>query len=613
MTRSLRVRTALLALAATAATARAQAPVIETVEPPEWWVGHSIDPVRVLVRGQGLAGARFECGRLRCAATRVNAAGTAAFVNVTIPQGTRIGAHEIALRTAGGRATFAFRVHRKRPTADGFAGFDQSDAIYLIMPDRFANGDPSNDDPARSRGLHDRTKARSYHGGDLAGVRARLPYLKSLGITAIWFNPVYDNDDRVNGREVIDGEAATAYHGYHAKDYYAVDEHLGDTASFRALVDEAHRLGIKVILDMVANHTGPGHPWVEDPPTPTWFNGTRASHRANPFQAWTLADPYASPAARAPTLDGWFVDLLPDLNQGDPDVARYLVQNTLWWVEKFALDGIRQDTWPYVPRTFWRDWMAEIKRARPTVRVVGEVLEGDPTLVAFFEGGRPQADGIDTGVDYLFDFPSFFALRGAFARGGPVRDLAQMLARDRVYRRPANLVTFLGLHDVGRFMGEPGATIAGMTLAYTWQLTTRGIPLIYYGDEIAMAGGNDPDNRRDFPGGWAGDARDAFTPAGRSADEQAVWRHVQRLLALRRERPELRGTALEHLVTDEQQYAYRRGNTVVVLNNATTEATVRLPTSAPATRAAVIGGCAAPVRDGDRLVVTVPARTGCVY
>jgi glycosidase len=606
-------RGALLALATTVSvSAGAQsAPVIAKVEPPDWWVGHSVNPVRVLVRGTGLAGARFECGRLRCAAATVNAAGTSAFVNVTIPAGTRTGPHPIVLRTVGGRTSFDFRVHPKRPARDGFAGFDQSDVLYLIMPDRFANGDPSNDDPARSAGIFDRAKARSYHGGDLAGVRARLPYLKSLGVTAIWLNPIYDNDDRTNGKEVIEGQAATAYHGYHARDYYAVDEHLGDTATFRALVEEAHRLGIKVILDMVANHTGPGHPWVADPPTPTWFNGTKASHLANPFQAWTLADPYAPEAARRPTLDGWFVDLLPDLNQGDAEVSRYLVQNTLWWVETFALDGIRQDTWPYVPRSFWREWMAAIKRARPTVRVVGEVFEGDPTLVAFFEGARAPFDGLRTGVDYLFDFPTHFAMRGAFARGGSVRELAQMVARDRVYADARNLVTFLGLHDVGRFMGETGATVAGMKLAYTWQLTTRGIPLIYYGDEIAMPGGGDPDNRRDFPGGWRGDARDAFVTAGRTPEEQDLWAHVQRLIALRKERPELRSAPLEHLVTDDQQYAYRRGRTVVVLNNATKEATVRVPVTALG--AALLGGCGTPRAEGGTVVVTVPARTGCIF
>ncbi len=315
---------------------------------------------------------------------------------------------------------------------------------------------------------------------------------------------------------------------------------------------------------------------------------------------------------RRTTLDGWFVDLLPDLNQDDPETRRYLIQNTLWWVEKFGLDGIRQDTWPYVPRTFWRDWMAAIKAARPGVRVVGEVFEGDPSLVSFFEGGRRQWDGLDTGVDHLFDFPLFFASRTAFARGRPVREVAQTLGRDHLYRDASRLVTFLGLHDVDRFMHEPGATIEGLMLAFTFQLTTRGIPLVYYGDEIAMPGGGDPDNRRDFPGGWPGDPRDAFTESGRTATEQRVFAHVQSVLALRAARPELRRAPLELVANEEQQLAYRRGKSVIVLNNATSDARIRLALPATLGRAA-IGGCAAPVRDGDALIATVPARTGCIF
>jgi glycosidase len=207
-----------------------------------------------------------------------------------------------------------------------------NDVIYLIMPDRFANGDTANDEPAAARGLLDRANPRRYHGGDLAGVRARLPYLKALGVTAVWLNPVYDNTDSLDTVETADGRPTTAYHGYHAIDYYGVEQHFGDTAEVRRLVDAAHAQGIKVILDMVANHTSAFHPWVDDSPTPTWYNGTRRSHLANTFQGWTIADPYSPPAMRRETLEGWFVNFLPDLNQGDPEVARYLTQNTLWWV-----------------------------------------------------------------------------------------------------------------------------------------------------------------------------------------------------------------------------------------------------------------------------------------
>ncbi|HET7460699.1 MAG TPA: alpha-amylase family glycosyl hydrolase [Longimicrobium sp.] len=602
---------ALAALCLAAAPAAAQAPLIEKVDPPNWWAGHSINPVRLLVRGQNLRGATFLCPRLRCSGVSVNAGGTYAFVDVTVPAGTAPGAYPLTLRTAGGSAPVRFTVSAPLARTGRFQGFGPDDAIYLIMPDRFANGNPGNDEPAASRGLIDRSKGRRYHGGDLAGIRQRLPYLRDLGVTAIWLNPVYDNTNVLDTKEVYDGEPTTAYHGYHAIDYYAVDEHLGDVDELRRLVDDAHAHGIKVIMDMVANHTSAYHPWVANSPTPTWYNGTAASHLANNWQTWTLADPHSTAEVRRPVLDGWFIDILPDLNQNDPQVARYLIQNTLWWAEMTGIDGIRQDTWPYVPRTFWRDWMAAIKRAHPTMRVVGEVFDGDPSMVAFFEGGRAQHDGIDDGVDALFDFPTFFAIRNAFAAGRNLRDVAQMLGRDRLYRNPGSLVTFLGLHDVGRFMGDQGATADGLKLAYTFLLTARGTPLLYYGDEIGMPGGGDPDNRRDFPGGWAGDAHDAFSAAGRTPQEQALFAHVQRLLRLRAQRPELRRAPMENLQVGEQTWVYRRGASVVALNNGTAPAEVRIP--ARPLGADALGQCAAPRRDGAQLVITIPARTSCVF
>jgi glycosidase len=590
----------------------AQRPVVEKVDPPNWWAAHSINPVRLLIRGRNLASATLECPRVSCTNVSVNAAGTYAFVDVTIPDGLAPGSYPLTLRTRRGSARVPFSVGAALPREGRFQGFGPDDVLYLLMPDRFANGDPSNDDPATARGILDRSKGRRYHGGDLAGVRQRLPYLKSLGITAIWMNPIYDNTDHLDTKEVYDGEPTTAYHGYHAIDYYAVDEHFGNMAELRRLVDEAHAQGIKIILDMVANHTSPYHPWVASSPTPTWFNGTEAEHVSNTWQVWSLADPYSTPAIREPVLDGWFIDLLPDLNQDDPEVSRYIIQNTLWWTGMTGIDGIRQDTWPYVPRTFWRDWMAAIKREHPTLRVVGEVFDGDPSVVSFFEGGRVKFDSIDDGVDALFDFPVFFPLRRAFAQGGSVRELAQMLGRDHLYQDPASLVTFLGLHDVARFMGEAGATTAGLKLAYTFLLTARGTPLIYYGDEIALPGSGDPDNRRDFPGGWPGDERNAFDGAGRTAAEQEVFAHVRTLLQLRARREELRRGRMEHLYVTDHVYVYRRGGSLVALNNGAEPAEVRLHGVEPA-RADALGVCAAPRREAETVVLTIPARTGCVF
>ncbi len=522
----------------------ADPPRVTKVEPPNWWPNHSINPVRLLIRGANLKGASLT-GSLRASNLRVNDAGTYLFADVTIPKNARPGRASIHLKTVDGTVAVPFEISAPLARQGRFQGFSSDDLIYLIMPDRFSDGDPSNNDPDVSRGLFDKSKPRYYHGGDLQGIINRLPYLKALGITAIWVNPVYDNNNQLNTREIYDGKPITDYHGYGAVDFYNVDEHFGTVRKFRELVDAAHAAGIKIIQDQVANHTGPFHPWVEDSPLPDWFHGTAAKHIDETWQTWTIADPGATSKLRRPTLDGWFINILPDLNQEQPEVARYLIQNTLWWIGVSGMDAIRQDTLPYVPRTFWREWMAAIKREYPKFRVVGEMFDADPSLVSFFQGGRRQFDGVDSGVDSLFDFPLFYSVRNVFAQGHPARELAVMLSHDHLYPDPSMLVTFLGLHDVERYMNVQGASAENLKLAFTFLLTTRGAPMIYYGDEIALPGGNDPDNRRDFP-------PERFDQPGE------LYQHIAALAKLRQEKECLRRGQLIHLAATDTVYAFKR-------------------------------------------------------
>lgn len=550
------------------------------VDPPGWWAGHSLNPVRLLIRGRGLKDAVLLGGgpSLHPGPVRTNESGTAAFADLVIDAQATPGSRSLTLSTTAGRTTFPFEILEALPRAGRFQGFSADDVLYLIMVDRFANGDPTNDDPARSPGLTDRKKGRYYHGGDLKGIEAHLPYLKNLGVTTLWLTPLYDNVDHFNERQRVQGENTTDYHGYGAVDFYAVEEHFGDVAALRSLVEAAHRSGLKVILDQIANHTGPDHPWAKDPPTPTWFNGTEAKHLVNHWQIWTLADPHASPATQKETLEGWFGDVLPDLNQNDREVARYLIQNTLWWIGIAGLDGIREDTLPYVPRSFWREWRAALKKEYPNLSVVGEVWNGDPAVVSFFQGGKPRFDGIDSGIESLFDFPLFEGLRRVFGEGEPLAYVPSILGHDRLYDDPGRLVTFFGLHDNPRFMSA--ATPAGLKLAETLLFTTRGIPLLYYGDEIGMAGGEDPDNRRDFPGGFPGDPRDAFLTSGRTAEEQALYAHAKRLLHLRSQLAPLRRGELRDLEVSPQTYVFSRFTreqvVLVALNNDTKPATIHL-------------------------------------
>jgi neopullulanase len=582
--RSLTIFAFMLGLAAICAAQAA--PEVLKVEPPSWWAGHSINPVRVLIRGRNLAGARVQSagGGIRISTARVNATGTYIFVDVAIDANAAAGRRVLRITTSAGTTEAPFEILLPLARESRFKGFNTDDVIYLIMPDRFSDGDPANNDPASSPGMFDRKKSRYYHGGDLEGVINHLPYLKALGVTAIWLTPWYDNVNHLNEREQYPEGASgtrqpiTDYHGYGAVDFYGVEEHFGSLEKLRELVDASHRLGIKVIQDEVANHTGPYHRWVDDPPTPTWYNGTKEHHLANTFQTWVLHDPHPIEKLKRETLEGWFVNILPDLNQNDDETARYIIQNTLWWIGVTGVDAIRQDTWQYVPNSFWRRWTSAIKREYPKVNVVGEVLDGDVAHCSFYQGGRVRFDGIDTGLDTLFDFPLLYPLRRAFAQGNSLKDVAWVLSQDQLYTNPNVLVTLLGNHDMGRFMSEPGATVAGLNLAHTLIMTMRGTPQIYYGDEIAMKGGGDPDNRRDFPGGFPGDARNAFSKEGRTADEEAAFAHLQKLGKLRAELEPLRRGALVNLFLSDRQYAYARAtkqaSVVIAINNDARAATI---------------------------------------
>jgi glycosidase len=600
------------------------APQVLKIDPPNWWVGHSINPVRLLIRGHNLSHARVELegNGLRANNVHSNAAGSYLFVDFTIERSSKPGRRSIKLINAAGSTDFAFDVLAPLPRHGRFQGFSPDDFIYEIMPDRFSNGDPSNDNPPQSPGLLDRSKPRYYHGGDLQGIISHLSYLKQLGATALWLTPIYDNVNHLNERERYDNQAITDYHGYGAVDFYGIEEHFGDLAKLRELVDDAHRLGIKIIQDEVANHTGPYHPWVQDPPTPTWYHGSEAAHPNETWQTWTLIDPHAPPQLRRATLDGWFINILPDLNQDDPEVERYLIQNTLWWIGIAGFDAIRVDTLPYVPRRFWHDWMAAIKREYPRVNVVGEVYDGDPAITSFFQGGKARFDGVDSGVDTVFDFPLLYPLRRAFAEGKSLRETAVMLAHDYLYPNPNLLVTFIGNHDMPRFMNEPGASLAGLKLALTFIMTTRGVPMIYSGDEIAMPGGGDPDNRRDFPGGWPGDLHNAFEASGRTPEEEAAIEQVSKLARLRRELEPLRRGKLVDLFVGDQTYAYARltdrQSVIVIINNGLEGAAVEFD-AAPVRLSngttlidRLGGGPPSQVRDG-KIRTTLPPRTGSIY
>lgn len=530
-------------------SAAAQLPVIEKVEPPSWWAGHSIGTLRMLIRGENFRGSvvRSANSSLKISNVRINDRADHLFLDVTIGPRAKAGRYELEVSNGAGSSKIPFEILSPLAASTKTQGVNNDDIIYLIMTDRFADGDQSNNKDV------DRKNPRAWHGGDFRGIVSKLDYLKELGITAIWLTPWYDNPDEANQCDKP-WCPNTNYHGYHAIDYYAVENHFGTMADLQTLVREAHRKGIKVIQDQVANHIGIQHPWSKRPPLPNWFS----PFTQNSFNNSVLLSPNSSQTERDKLLKGWFNELLPDLNQDEPEVKRYLIQNALWWVGMTGIDGIRQDTIQYMPRTFIRDWSTAILKQYPKFYMVGEVFEEDSAQTAYFQGGKTGWDGIDTKLPSVFDFKLWRTSQEVFTGKKPARALRDVLKYDGLYPNVNNATVLANNHDTDRFMSLPGATLEGAMMHTAFILSTRGIPQLYYGEEIAMTGGHDPENRKDFPGGFPGDTRNAFNKEGRTKEEQRIFEWTRKWITLRRENVALKRGETFDIVYDDGVYVFER-------------------------------------------------------
>jgi glycosidase len=534
-------------LCALAVTAVAQAPRVDKVEPPNWWAGHSINPVRVMVRGENLRDAIVTSAtlQLKVSNARINPRGDYIFFDVQIDPSTPPAPYTFDLKTSSGTTKVPFYV--SPPLDARTSSITNEDVIYLIMTDRFSDGDVANNKDV------DRKNPRAWHGGDFRGITRRIPYLKELGVTAIWLTPWYDNPDEANQCDKP-WCPNTNYHGYHAIDYYGVENHFGSMADLQELIRECRRNGIKVIQDQVANHVGIQHPWAKRPPLDNWFNPASQ----NTFNNSVLLSPNASQADRDNLLKGWFNELLPDLNQDEPEVSRYLIQNALWWIGMTGIDGIRQDTIQYMPRTFIRDWSAAIRKQYPNYWMVGEVFEEDPAQTAFFQGGRTGWDGIDTDLPAVFDFKLWRTSLEVFTGKKPARALRDVLKYDGLYGNINNVSVLTNNHDTDRFMSLKDATAEGAMMHMSFILASRGIPQLYYGEEIGMTGGHDPDNRKDFPGGFPGDTRDAFARSGRTAEEQRMFEWTRDWIKIRTSRLAIKQGRTIDLYFDNEVFVFAR-------------------------------------------------------
>lgn len=546
---------------------------IYRIEPPNWWVNMHHSDLQLLVYGDELAGCRVAVDypgvQLRELIQVENP--NYLFLNLRIGKEAKAGIFTIRFYDQEKLvAEHEYELKNREPNSCRRSGFDASDAIYLLMPDRFANGNMENDSHPKIFEKADRSDHDGRHGGDLEGIRKHLNYIQESGFTALWLNPFLENN-----------QPKYSYHGYAISDFYNTDPRMGSNSDFKQLVDEAHDKGIKVIMDMIFNHCGSGHWWVNDLPMQDWFHQHKEFTRSN-FRAGTITDPNASDYDREKMLSGWFDTNMPDLNQDNPFLAKYLIQNSIWWVEYAGLDGIRMDTQPYPDKTFMSDWAAYVLEEYPEFSIVGEVWIDKPSMVSYYLGDAHNFDGYNSHLPHVFDFPLYYAISQGFnEKDGWTEGLTriyELLSQDFLYSRPEELVVFMDNHDLNRIFTSFGEDMNKLKMAMTFVATVRGIPMFYYGTEIAMTGLEHEGHghiRKDFPGGWGGDKRSAFTAEGRTKVENEAYEHLKQLLTWRKNSKPVIVGKFKHFIPENGIYVYFRYTNdevvMVAINNNDTE------------------------------------------
>lgn len=560
-------------------SSQGQSLTLDRVDPPFWWAGMNQPRVQLLLHGRMLAGSTVSLAYPGLTVEGVSRVENPNYLFIDLyldPAQVQPGTFNITLQRGQETLTVQYELKARRQEPNRIQGLDPSDLIYLIMPDRFANGDLANDKvPGMLQPEAHRTEQYGRHGGDIQGVIDHLDYLQDLGITTLWLNPAEENN-----------QPHESYHGYAITDHYRIDPRLGDNELFRQLVEDCHRRGMKVIRDVVYNHVGDQHFFIRDLPMPNWVHQwdtfTKTSYRAP-----TLMDPYASERDRSLMAKGWFDTHMPDLNQSNPKVATYLIQNSIWWIEYAGYDGYRIDTYAYPDQQFMARWAEAIRAEYPQFTFFGETwVHGVPVQAWFTQETKGKA--FDSHLPGVTDFQLYYALNDAlnqpFGWTEGVARLYYTLAKDYVYTDPTQNVVFLDNHDVSRFYSVAGENPAKYQMGVGFVLTTRGIPQVYYGTEILMRNYFDASNhdkvREEFPGGWPGDKANKFTAAGRTAEEQAAYTFFRTLARFRRESPALTEGRLMQFVPEAGVYVYFRYHpkqTVMVIMNQN-EAAVKVPT-----------------------------------
>ena len=557
-------------------------PRIDKIEPPFWWTGMANDTLQLMVYGPDIASATPSISYPGVNISEIVRPDSRnyLFVYLTIASDVRPGTFKIEFSDGKGKTRAVdYTLRSRRDGMKDHGGFDASDVLYLIMPDRFAKGTPAaratQRDTLQYPTRANRSNPNARHGGNIAGIDSHLDYIDSLGVTAVWVNPVQVND-----------MPGGSYHGYATTDYYNIDPRFGTTDEWVDFVDHAHSRDIKVVMDMIFNHSGSNHQWFKDMPFKDWYNFPDTFVQTN-YRLSTLHDPYVSDYDLARTVDGWFVKSMPDLNQRNPHLMRYLIQNSIWWIEHTGIDGIRMDTYPYADFHGMARWIDDVEREYPRFNIVGECWYGNEGGEAFWQRGskvNPIGDPrLPTVMDFVLSIKSRDAFSGQTDRLTGLNDIYDHLALDYLFPDPSRILTFLDNHDTDRFLLEEPTDLGWWKQAMTFLLTSRGIPQIYYGTEVLMNGskeGSDGYVRRDMPGGFPGDSISFFTPEGRTDMQNEAFDFLSGLLHWRRGNEVIARGTLKHFMPENGIYVYRRTlgdrHVTVIMNGNDSEKSVNM-------------------------------------
>ena len=541
---------------------------VERVEPRCWWTGMKL-PLQLMLHGERLKGASVRSLDEGLEVTAVHEAESPnyLFVDVSIDPEAPEGNYRLAVTANDRPVVVTYPVYRRRPGSAQRKSFSSADLIYLLMPDRFADGDPATNNTPNTIEKVNRSNPHGRHGGDIQGIIDHLNYIHGLGATAIWPTPL-----------TLDNEPEYSYHGYACCDYYLIDPRFGTNELYREMVRRAHRLGLKIILDAVPNHCGSNHWWMKDLPFRDWIHQhPRYTQTSGLF--YTNSDPHAAQVDIAACVDGWFDRMMPDMNLGNPYVLQYMKQMAVWWVEWADLDGIRVDTYPYNRKEEIARWTEAIREEYPHLNLVGECWISSPSLVAYWEGGQDNRDGYDSHLPSVMDFPLQQAIvdgirPDSVGWGEGLTKIYYTLAHDLVYVRPNTMFFFGDNHDTNRLAYLLGHDYRKVKMALTLLATMRGVPQLYYGTELMFTG--DPaeghgGERIDFPGGWKGDFPNLFNPAERDQTQREVFDHARKLFNWRKTATVVHDGRMMHYNPLHNLYVYFRytdGEAVMTVLNA---------------------------------------------